>query len=67
MFQNSEKQQVFVVNVWRTCVLHPQVLPALPSIVYGGAAVLASCFAFFLPETLNEPLPDTIEDVEDRW
>uniref|UniRef100_A0A3B4YJV9 Solute carrier family 22 member 6 n=1 Tax=Seriola lalandi dorsalis TaxID=1841481 RepID=A0A3B4YJV9_SERLL len=39
-----------------------EVLPALPSIVYGGAAVLAGCFACFLPETLNVPLPDTIED-----
>ncbi|KAM4544460.1 solute carrier family 22 member 6 [Odontesthes bonariensis] len=44
-----------------------EVLPALPSMVYGGAAVLASCFACFLPETLNMPLPDTIEDVEDKW
>ncbi|KAM4727443.1 solute carrier family 22 member 6 isoform 3-T4 [Anableps anableps] len=41
-----------------------EVLPALPSMVYGGAAVLASGFACFLPETLNKPLPDTIEDVE---
>ncbi|XP_070839904.1 solute carrier family 22 member 6 isoform X1 [Chaetodon trifascialis] len=44
-----------------------EVLPALPSVVYGGAAVLASCFACFLPETLNVPLPDTIEDVEEKW
>lgn len=44
-----------------------EVLPVLPSIVYGGAAVLASCFACFLPETLNMPLPDTIEDVEEKW
>ncbi|XP_033934763.1 solute carrier family 22 member 6-A-like [Pseudochaenichthys georgianus] len=43
-----------------------EVLPALPSIVYGGAAVLASVFACFLPETLNKPLPDTIEDVEEN-
>uniref|UniRef100_A0A3P9DG16 Solute carrier family 22 member 6 n=1 Tax=Maylandia zebra TaxID=106582 RepID=A0A3P9DG16_9CICH len=41
-----------------------EVLPALPSLVYGGSAVLAGCFACFLPETLNVPLPDTIEDVE---
>uniref|UniRef100_A0A673BUG2 Solute carrier family 22 member 6 n=1 Tax=Sphaeramia orbicularis TaxID=375764 RepID=A0A673BUG2_9TELE len=40
-----------------------EVLPALPSVVYGGAAVLASGFACFLPETLNVPLPDTIEDL----
>ncbi|KAG7224723.1 hypothetical protein INR49_004614 [Caranx melampygus] len=44
-----------------------EVLPALPSIVYGGAAVLAGCFACFLPETLNVPLPDTIDDVEEKW
>ncbi|XP_042354725.1 solute carrier family 22 member 6 isoform X3 [Plectropomus leopardus] len=44
-----------------------EVFPALPSVVYGGAAVLASCFACFLPETLNIPLPDTIEDVEEKW
>nr|XP_046266487.1 solute carrier family 22 member 6 [Scatophagus argus]XP_046266488.1 solute carrier family 22 member 6 [Scatophagus argus] len=44
-----------------------EVLPVLPSVVYGGAAVLAGCFACFLPETLNLPLPDTIADVEDKW
>ncbi|XP_078100661.1 solute carrier family 22 member 6 [Sander vitreus] len=44
-----------------------EVLPALPSVVYGGAAVLAAGFACFLPETLNMPLPDTIEDVEQKW
>ncbi|XP_077596563.1 solute carrier family 22 member 6 isoform X1 [Stigmatopora nigra] len=44
-----------------------EVFPALPSVVYGGAAVLASGFACFLPETLNVPLPDTVQDVEDRW
>uniref|UniRef100_A0A8C8DJU5 Solute carrier family 22 member 6 n=1 Tax=Oryzias sinensis TaxID=183150 RepID=A0A8C8DJU5_9TELE len=42
-----------------------EVWPALPSIVYGGAAVLASGFACFLPETLNIPLPDTVEDLVD--
>ena len=44
-----------------------QVIPALPSIVYGGAAVIAGVFACFLPETLDIPLPDTIEDVEEKW
>ncbi|KAK5858078.1 hypothetical protein PBY51_002249 [Eleginops maclovinus] len=43
-----------------------EVLPALPSVVYGGAAVLAGVFACFLPETLNKSLPDTIEDVEEN-
>ncbi|XP_019747488.1 solute carrier family 22 member 6 isoform X1 [Hippocampus comes] len=44
-----------------------EVVPALPSVVYGGAAVLASGFACLLPETLNVPLPDTIRDVEEKW
>ncbi|XP_061658432.1 solute carrier family 22 member 6 isoform X2 [Syngnathoides biaculeatus] len=44
-----------------------EVFPALPSVVYGGAAVLASGFACFLPETLNVSLPDTVQDVEERW
>uniref|UniRef100_H2RLF7 Solute carrier family 22 member 6 n=1 Tax=Takifugu rubripes TaxID=31033 RepID=H2RLF7_TAKRU len=44
-----------------------EVFPALPSIVYGGAAVLAGFFACFLPETLNVELPDTINDVEEKW
>ncbi|KAG8008351.1 Solute carrier family 22 member 6 [Nibea albiflora] len=44
-----------------------EVLPALPSVVYGGAAMLAGCFACFLPETRNIPLPDTIEDIEEKW
>ncbi|XP_061747153.1 solute carrier family 22 member 6 [Nerophis ophidion] len=44
-----------------------EVVPSLPSVVYGGAAVIASGFACFLPETLNVPLPETIQDVEERW
>ncbi|XP_029030245.1 solute carrier family 22 member 6 [Betta splendens] len=44
-----------------------EVLPALPSLVYGGAAALAGLFACFLPETLNVALPDTVKDVEDKW
>uniref|UniRef100_A0A8C6UJK5 Solute carrier family 22 member 6 n=1 Tax=Neogobius melanostomus TaxID=47308 RepID=A0A8C6UJK5_9GOBI len=44
-----------------------EVLPSLPSLVYGGAAIIATGFACFLPETLNINLPDTIDDVEDKW
>ncbi|CAF97332.1 unnamed protein product, partial [Tetraodon nigroviridis] len=44
-----------------------EVFPALPGMVYSGAAVLAACFACFLPETLNIELPDTINDVEEKW
>ena len=38
----------------------------LPGFVYGLVPVVAGVAAFLLPETLNIPLPDTIQDVEDR-
>lgn len=38
----------------------------LPSAVYGVVPILSSIIACFLPETLNVPLPDTIEEVELR-
>ncbi|XP_072517549.1 solute carrier family 22 member 6-A [Salminus brasiliensis] len=44
-----------------------EVLPALPSIVYGGSAMVAGITALLLPETLSTPLLDTIEDVEEKW
>lgn len=44
-----------------------EIMPALPSIIYGGSAVIAGLIAFMLPETLNIPLPETIEDVEEKW
>ncbi|XP_010299506.2 LOW QUALITY PROTEIN: solute carrier family 22 member 6-A-like [Balearica regulorum gibbericeps] len=40
--------------------------PFLPPAVYGVAPVVAAVAAGFLPETLNMPLPDTIEEVESR-
>ncbi|XP_053908533.1 solute carrier family 22 member 6-A [Cuculus canorus] len=40
--------------------------PFLPPAVYGVAPVVAAVVAAFLPETLNKPLPDTIEEVENR-
>lgn len=38
----------------------------LPGLIYGGAPVLSGVAAIFLPETLGCPLPDTIQDVENR-
>lgn len=40
--------------------------PWLPGFIYGGAPIISGIFAFFLPETLAQPLPDTMQDVEDR-
>lgn len=42
-------------------------IPWLPGLIYGAAPILSGVAAFFLPETLGSPLPDTIQDVEDRW
>ncbi|KAF4098458.1 solute carrier family 22 member 6 [Onychostoma macrolepis] len=40
--------------------------PWLPGFIYGGAPIFSGIFAFFLPETLAQALPDTIQDVDDR-
>nr|XP_056708558.1 solute carrier family 22 member 6-B-like [Euleptes europaea] len=40
--------------------------PSLPLVIYGAAPIISGIAAFFLPETLNVPLPDTIEDVESQ-
>ncbi|XP_004682753.1 PREDICTED: solute carrier family 22 member 8 [Condylura cristata] len=40
--------------------------PFIPNIIFGTIALLGGGAALFLPETLNLPLPETIEDVENR-
>lgn len=40
--------------------------PFAPNIIFGTAAFLGGSAAFFLPETLNQPLPETIEDMK-NW
>uniref|UniRef100_A0A4W4H5Q4 Solute carrier family 22 member 6 n=1 Tax=Electrophorus electricus TaxID=8005 RepID=A0A4W4H5Q4_ELEEL len=34
----------------------------LPGLIFGGVPILSGIFAYFLPETLASPLPDTIQD-----
>ncbi|XP_045153128.1 solute carrier family 22 member 8 [Echinops telfairi] len=43
-----------------------EVQPFIPNVIYGVFALLGGSAALFLPETLNQPLPETIEDVE-KW
>ncbi|KAG8564121.1 hypothetical protein GDO81_016331 [Engystomops pustulosus] len=38
--------------------------PFLPLLIYGGIPILSGLLVYFLPETVNKPLPDTIEEVE---
>nr|XP_033811685.1 solute carrier family 22 member 6-A-like isoform X2 [Geotrypetes seraphini] len=53
-------------------IVAPMVLMAgdyvlfLPLVVFGGAPIISGVAACFLPEMLNAPLLDTIEEVEER-
>ncbi|XP_056657492.1 solute carrier family 22 member 12-like [Monodelphis domestica] len=40
--------------------------PLLPLIIYGAVPVVSGLAALLLPETLNLPLPDTIQDVKSQ-
>ncbi|KAM8970926.1 steroid transmembrane transporter SLC22A24-like [Sarcophilus harrisii] len=39
-------------------------IPALPLIIFALLSITASFAVFFLPETQNKPMPDTIQDLE---
>lgn len=39
--------------------------PFIPNVIFGTMTLLGGCAAFFLLETLNRPLPETIEDIQD--
>nr|XP_004656503.2 solute carrier family 22 member 8 isoform X2 [Jaculus jaculus] len=63
-----------VSNVWARVgsMLAPlvkitgEMQPFVPNIIYGTTALLGGSAAFLLPETLNKPLPETIEDMQ-NW
>ncbi|XP_036619747.1 solute carrier family 22 member 6-like isoform X1 [Trichosurus vulpecula] len=40
--------------------------PALPSLIYGAVPIAGGAVTFFLPETLNMPLPDSVEELKAR-
>lgn len=43
-----------------------RIVPWLPGVLFGSLSIGAGLLTFFLPETLNRPLPQTIEDIE-NW
>ncbi|XP_059566313.1 solute carrier family 22 member 6 [Myotis daubentonii] len=43
-----------------------ELFPSMPLFIYGAVPVVASAVAALLPETLGHPLPDTVQDLEDR-
>ncbi|KAM4723066.1 solute carrier family 22 member 6-A-like [Rhinophrynus dorsalis] len=44
-----------------------EVSPILPPAIYGVAAIVSGSAAIFLNETRNRQLPDTVEEVEERF
>ena len=44
-----------------------ELYPSVPLFIYGAVPVAASAAITLLPETLGQPLPDTVQDVENRW
>ncbi|XP_055987644.1 solute carrier family 22 member 6 [Sorex fumeus] len=43
-----------------------ELYPPLPLFIYGAIPVAASAVTALLPETLGQPLPDTVQDLESR-
>lgn len=43
-----------------------ELYPSLPLFIYGAVPVAASAATALLPETLGQPLPDTVQDLESR-
>lgn len=50
------------IVVW----LQARLVPWLPGILFGALSIGVGLLALLLPETLNRPLPQTIEDI-DNW
>jgi len=40
-----------------------KIIPVLPSVIYGAISIICGLISFYVPETLNRPLPNSIDDV----
>ncbi len=40
-----------------------KIAPRLPAVIYGAISILCGVLSLYVPETLNRPLPNSIEDV----
>lgn len=43
-----------------------KIAPNLPALIYGALSILCGLISLYVPETLNRPLPNSIEDVV-KW
>ncbi len=43
-----------------------KIVPGLPSVIYGAISIICGLISFYVPETLNRPLPNCIDDVV-KW
>ncbi|XP_045153129.1 solute carrier family 22 member 6-like [Echinops telfairi] len=44
-----------------------EIYPPLPLLIYGAVPMAASSITVLLPETLGQPLPNTVQEIENRW
>ena len=51
-----------IVSVNR--VIHHQVHPGIPAVIFGVFSTSAGLFALWLPETLNKKLPASVAEIE---
>lgn len=61
-----------ISTVWKGCLetlvslRQARQVPWLPGVLFGALSIAVGILALVLPETLNRPLPQTIEDIE-NW